>query len=163
MGNTGDSRTIMLYPGNLQLLKGLNLYRLLFPKPVLVVNREGIFNNPLSLWFVNLKMSISWEEIAAIYLQELTLHGKKGTKTYHLLCILPKDFAGFVEREQLGGRGRFAVLGAMAASDAPFMIFEKTIFPHGLDELFDRIRESYQEEIQAHGIDIREKQQVTHG
>ena len=163
MGNHSDKRTINLYPDKLQLLKGLNLYRLLFPTPILVVNGEGIFYNPLSLWFVNLKMSISWKEIAAMYLQELTLRGKEGTKTYDLLCILPKDLEEFVQRQQLGGRGRFAVLGAMSKSNAPFMIFEKTIFPHRLDELFARIGDSYREEIQIYGIEMREKQQVAFG
>ena len=158
-----DGRAIYLYAGKLQLLKGLQLHRLVFWRPILLVNDKGILYDPLSLWFVNLKMSISWEEIAAMYLQELTLRGKKGTKTYQLLCILPKDLEEFGQRQELDGRGRFAVLGAMSMSSAPFMIFGQTIFPQSLEELLVRISDSYQDKIQAYGIEMREKQRVAYG
>src|SRR5215472_2419422 len=46
-------------------------YRLLFPRPVVVVNESGIAYDPVVPWFVVLRLQIRWEEIAAMFLGEL--------------------------------------------------------------------------------------------
>ena len=56
------------------------LSRLLFPKPLLIVNDEGIIYQPPSVWFVNLAWNIKWKEISAMYITELSVQ-KKTTLT----------------------------------------------------------------------------------
>jgi hypothetical protein len=139
------------------------LYRLLFPRPVVVVTDKGIDYRPLSNWFVALGMTMQWEEMAAMYLNELTLRGKKRTVTYRALCIMPRDQEMYFQQHKLLRPRRLPLLVMMSKIGSPFLLPEQLIFPLTLDELLSQIRVHFQEQIQANGIEIREEQKISIG
>lgn len=137
------------------------LYRLLVPKPIVVVNDEGIAYNPPAPWFVAFALSIRWEEMAAIFLSDLTIRSRKETKTTRFLCIMPKDQEAYIKQQKILRPRRFAQLVMISIIKVPFFLPELPIFPISLDELFAQIRLRYASEIAAHNIEIREEQKIT--
>ena len=136
------------------------LYRLLFPKPVVVVNDEGIAYDPPAPWFVAFALSIRWQEMAAIFLTDLTIRGKKRTRTTRYLCIMPKDQDAYTKQQKILRPRRFAHLVMMSIIKVPFLLPELPILPISLDELLAQIRSRYAREIAAHGIEMREEQRI---
>ncbi len=136
------------------------IYRLFFPQPVVIVNDKGIDYRPISPWFVAIGMTMRWEEMAAMYLNELILRGKKRTVTHRFLSIMPKDQEVYSEQHKLLRPRRLPLLMMMSKTDSPFMLPEHLIFPLTLDELLSQIRVHYQEQIQANGIEMREEQKI---
>jgi hypothetical protein len=118
-------------------------FRLFLPKPVIIVNETGIAYDPITPWFAPLNMHIHWEEIAAMFLCELSTRSKKGTK----------DRINFVIQHKLLHRFPFAYI-SLPDIETPFMVFDWTISPCSLDELLAQICARYQHEIEAHGIEI---------
>lgn len=143
-----------------ETLYGSLLYRLLFPKPVVVINDEGIAYDPPATWFVAFALSIRWEEMAAIFLSDLTIRGKKRTRTTRYLCIMPKDQDAYIKQQKILRPRRFAHLVMMSIIKVPFLLPELPILPISLDELLVQIRSRYAREIAAHGIEMREEQRI---
>lgn len=140
-----------------------SIYRLLFPQPVVLVTDKGIDYRPPLPWFVALGMTMRWEEMAALYLTELTVRGRKRTLTHQFLCSLPKDQDVYFRQHKLLRPRRLPLLVIMSKTGSPFMLPEQMIFPLTLDELLSQICAHYQEQIQAHGIEIREEQKISIG
>ena len=136
------------------------LYRLLFRSPVIVINEQGIFYNPYAPWFVKLKMSIRWEEIAALYVDELTMHSKKRTHTDRLLAVLPKDEEAYFQREKMLSLRRTPILVLWSITKTPFMLYEQVTAPTSSHELLTLITDRFSDKIQANGIEIREEQKT---
>ena len=141
----------LLFIGGLLFLP--TLYWLLLVKPMVRVNAQGISYNAPWTVFLNFSASITWEEIAALYISELTMSRRGRSGTYRLLCVLPKDLESFLRRYKLLNMTVRVIV--MKATDTPFMIPD-TMLPVTADELLSRIREQYADEIQAHGIELRE-------
>lgn len=139
------------------------IYRLLFPQPVVLVTDKGIDYRPLSPWFVALGMTMRWEEMAALYLTELTVRGRKRTVTHRLLIGLPKDQEVYFRQHKLLRPRRLPLLVVMSMTGSPFMLPERMIFPLTLDELLSQMCAHYQEQIQANEIEIREEQKISIG
>ena len=129
-------------------------YRLLFPRPVLVVDEEGITYQPDSPWFVNMDMTIRWEEIASVYPTEFTLHGKQRTMHTRFLSIQPKDQESFFQRQRLLSPRRLPLLVTMSKTGTFFMLPERMISPLKVDMLLAQIVEGYQEEIESNEIQV---------
>lgn len=150
-------RAIRIYPDKWRLLKGLRFYRLWVPRPVVVVNDGGIaYHESLLPPFFTWRLAITWAEIAAIYVQELT---RQGTKNNRLLAIVPKDIEAFFEqRPRLLKTGPLLVL--MTVTGTPFMIREATIAPCSVDALLAQIRVQFQPELEAHSIELSDEQHI---
>ncbi len=158
MNSAASDRTIAIYPDARRLLRGLKLYRLLVPTPVVVVNDQGmVFNPPGGLWFI-WKMAITWPEIAAIYLHTLTLTARKGPQTMHMLAIIPKDPGAFVERHHVVRLRTLPLFTLLPATGTLVWIPEACIAPVSLEDLLTQIRTRFQAEIAANGIEVREPQ-----
>jgi hypothetical protein len=104
------------------------LYRLLSPKPAVVISREGIFDNASAVGAGMLK----WEEIAEIY--TYTFMGQR------MLGIVPRDTEAVIARQPLFKR----VLAKMNRGmvQAPFNIAQNTL-PIPVDELVKEIEERW--------------------
>ncbi len=139
------------------------LYRLLFAVPAVIVNDEGIAYHPASPWFVSLGLTMCWEEMAAMYLNELTIRGKKRTITYRFLCMIPKDQEAFFERKKLLNWRRLSLLAVMSKMGGVTFMIPEAVLPLPLDELLSQIRTQFQDEIQMHGIEIRGEQKTSIG
>ena len=140
--------------------------RLLLPKPVVVVNEAGIAYDPVASWFVALRLQIRWEEIAIMFLSELSIRGKKGTRTFpRFLTIMPKDQEAFVKQHKLLRPRRLPLLVVMSQPGigTPFLLPESAISPFSLDELFAQICARYQREIEANEIEIGEERKLSVG
>lgn len=140
--------------------------RLLLPKPVVVINEVGIAYDPVVPWIVAFRLQIRWEEIAAIFLSELSVRGKKGTRTSpRFLAIMPKDQEAFVKQHKLLRPRRLPLLVVMSQPGigTPFLLPELAISPFPLDELVAQIRMRYQREIEAHAIEIGEERKLSIG
>ena len=139
-------------------------YRLLFPRPVVVVNEDGIAYDPGAPWFFAFALQIRWEEIAAMFLSELSIRGKKGMRTSpRFLTIMPKDQEAFVKQHKLLRPRRLPLLVVMSQIGTPFLLSEAAIFPFSLDELFAQIRARYQRELEASAIEIGEERKLSIG
>ena len=136
------------------------LYRLLFRIPIIEINEQGIFYNPGPIWFINFGMSITWEEIAALYVNELTIRSTKRTSTSHFLAAAPKDEDAFFQREKILSLRRFPLLFLMRATKTPFILPEQTTSPYSPEEVLTLISNQYQDKIQENGIEIREEQKT---
>jgi hypothetical protein len=140
--------------------------RLLLPKPVIVVNEIGIAYDPAVPWFVAFRLQIRWEEIAAIFLSELSIRGEKVTRmSPRFLAIMPKDQEAFVKQHKLLCPRRLPLLVVMSQPGigTPFLLPELAISPFSLDELFAQIRARYQREIEANAIEISEERKLSMG
>ena len=100
-------------------------YRLLRPKPAVVINREGIFDNA-SLLGAGL---IRWEEIKSVFTYEVMNHS--------VLGIIPVDLETIVAR-QSGIKRFFFRMGKGLDSRAPFVI-PGSILPMSAEELLTKI------------------------
>lgn len=140
-----------------------SIYRLLFPQPVVLVTDKGIDYRPLSPWYVALDMTMRWEEMAALYLTELTVRGRKRTVTHRFLCSIPKDQEVYYKQHKLLRPRRLPLLMVMSMTGSPFMLPEQMIFPLTLDELLSQMCAHYQEQLQANEIEIREEQKISIG
>jgi hypothetical protein len=141
-------------------------YRLLFPRPVVVINEAGIAYDPVVPWFVAFRLHIHWEEIAAMLLSELIIRGEKVTRmSPRFLAIIPKDQLAFVKQHKLLRPRRLPLLVVMSQLDidSPFLLPELAISPFPLDELFAEIRARYQREIEANAIEISEERKLSMG
>ena len=136
------------------------LYRLFFRRPTVVINEKGITYNPYAPWFVKLRMSIAWEEIAAMYVNELTIRGKKRAGTNRLLAVVPKDEEAYFQREKMLSPRRIPVLVLWSITKTPFMLYEQVMAPTSSSELLALISNQYQDKIQENGIEIREEQKT---
>ncbi len=137
-----------------------SLHRLLFRVPIVTINEKGIKYSPGATWFVNVDMSIHWEEIAALYVNELTIRGKKRTRTNRFLAVIPKDEAAFFRREKILRPRRFPILGIMGITKTPFMLYEQVTTPTSSHEVLALIANEYQDKIQENGIEICEEQKT---
>ena len=105
-------------------------------------------------------MSISWKEIGALGVNELTIRGKKRTGTSRLLAVTPKDDDAFFQRERILSLHRFPLWFIMSATKTPFMLFEQVIYPSSPENILNLIISQYQDKIQENGIEIREEQKT---
>jgi hypothetical protein len=160
MNPATPDRTIALYPEKRRLLRQLHIYRLLVPTPVVLVNDQGIlFHPPGGLGFAfNFTMAITWPEIAAMYLHNLTLAARKGPKTMRALAIIPKDPEGYLQRHHVVSLRTFPLVALLPATGTPLWIPEAVIAPVSLEDLLTQIRVRFQAEIAANGIEVREPQ-----
>jgi hypothetical protein len=129
-------------------------YRLLFPRPVLVVDDEGITYQPSLPWFINSDMTIRWEEIATIYPTEFMTHGRQRTTHVRFLSIKPRDQESFFRRQRLLSPRRLPLLVEMSKTGTFFMLPERMISPLKVDILLTQIIEDYQAEIESHDIQV---------
>ncbi len=140
------------------------LYRFLFRIPIVVINEQGISYNPGPIWFIKLDMSIRWEEIAALYVNELTIrrqkHPRKRTRSFRFLAVLPNDQETFFQREKILSLRRFPLWGIMGATKTPFMLPEQVTYPSSPEDILNLIRSAYQDKIQENAIEIREEQRT---
>lgn len=127
-------------------------FRLLFPRPIVVVNDEGIAYNPSAAWFTNFALKIRWEEIAVIFPFELV--------KAHWLAIVPKDVETFAQQQKLIRFRRLPLLVTASQVDAPFVIPEPMILSFTINELLSQIQTKYQQEIEASGIKIGEERKI---
>ena len=157
-------KVLSLFAGGLFLLFESifisSFYRLLFRVPIVTINEKGILYSPGSTWFVTLDMSISWEEIAALYVEELTIRGKKRTRTNRFLAVAPKDEDAFIRREKILSPRRLPLLVVMGITKIPFMVYEQATAPTSSHDLLALISSQYQDKIQENGIEIREEQKT---
>ena len=142
----------------------LEWFRLLRPKPAVIVNEVGFtYDDPMASWLMTSGLQIRWEEIEAIFPCELTIRGKKRTKTFpRFLAIIPKDRTDFMFQHKLLYPRRFllSIIMSHPSINTPFMVFETVISPCSLDELLAQVRARYQHEIEAHGIEIGEERKI---
>ena len=136
---------------------------LLFLRPVVAVTTKGIDYRPRSSWFVRMGEEIRWDEMAALYINEITAHGKKRTVSHRLLCILPKNPEMYVRQHRMLDPRRLPLLAIMSVTGSPVLIPEPSISPRTLDELLSQIRVQFQDEIEVNGIEIRDMQQLSIG
>lgn len=102
------------------------LYRLLSPKPSVVITREGIFDNATAVGAGMLK----WEEIAEIYPYDFM--GQRA------LGIVPRDAEVVMSRQPFIKRTLAKVSRGLVG--APFSIPQNTL-PMSVDELLKKIEE----------------------
>jgi len=157
------AKFISFVAGGLLFLWGIlylpSLSRLLFPKPVVTIDDNGISYNPSRVGFVKFNATIAWEEVAALYTGRLTMQRNKSIVAHRFLCILPRDGESFWTRYNLFSKLVTAVL--MAKMDLPPIIIPESFLPLTVDELLTRIGSQYRDEIQAHAIELREEFEVS--
>jgi len=137
-----------------------SFYRLLFRIPIIVINEKGITYNPYAPWIVKLHMSISWEEIAALYVDELTIRGKKHARTNRFLAVIPKDEEAYFRREKMLGPRRIPILVMWSITKTPFMLYEQVTAPTSSYNVLALITNQFGDKIQENGIEIREEQKT---
>jgi len=135
-----------------------SLWRLLIPKPIVIVNQSGITYDPPRAAFFDFGASLPWDEIEALYPFELTLNRPGGTSKYNFLCVVPRDMEAFMHRRSLLNMTVMVIL--MNQSNAPFMIPEPML-PISAHALMVHIHMLYADEMRAHGIEIRAEQKNT--
>ncbi len=135
-------------------------YRLLFPRPVLVIDDEGITYQPGSPWFINWDMTIRWEEIACVYPTEFMTRGKQQTTHTRFLSIKPRDQNSFFRRQMLLSPRRLPLLVEMSKTGTFFMLPERMINPLEVDILLAQIIEQYQAEIESNQIQVLTEHKV---
>ena len=140
------------------------LYRFLFRIPVVEINEQAISYMPGPIWFINLDVSMRWEEVAALYVNELTIRRKKypqkRSRTVRFLAVLPKDQETFFQREKILSLRRFPLLALIAATKTPLMLFEQATAPTSSQDVLALISSRYQDKIQENGIEVREEQKT---
>ena len=128
---------------------------LLYPKPIVTVNDDGISYRPPRMGPFATGGSLAWEEIQALYIGELTMHRRSGRKSIQrFLCILPKDVDAFLQRYTTMNKTVLALL--MMQVGSPFIVPE-SMLPLPIDELLARIRTQYTDAIHEYGIELREE------
>ena len=73
----GAAKALALLMGGRTIVKATS--RVLFPKPLLMINEEGISFDP-SVPIFDFRMAIAWEEIASIYINEVTITNSQSDK-----------------------------------------------------------------------------------
>ena len=134
------------------------LYRLFFRIPIVEINELGISYNPPFVWFIRLDMSIRWEEIAALYVNELTMQRQNHTRVFRLLAVVPNERESFPQREKIQSIRRFPMWGFLAATKTPFMLPEGVIAPTSLEHVLALIKNTYRDKLQENSIEIRDEQ-----
>jgi len=130
------------------------LFRLLFPKPIVTVDDQGIAYQPSRIGPFVFDGSLAWGEIKALYIGELTMNKRKSTNISRFLCILPKDVDAFLQSYPLLSK---TVLSLMLMQvNTPFALPE-AMLPLSVDELLARIRTQYADIIQAYEIELWEE------
>ena len=131
------------------------LARLLFPKPAVTINDESISYHAPRMGPFAFSGSLTWEEIKALYIGELTMHRRGGrTYTQRFLCILPKDIEAFLRPYTLMNKTVLTLL--MTQVGSPFVLPE-AMLPLSIDELLTRIRTQYADIIYTCGIELRKE------
>src|SRR6266481_5968077 len=120
---------------------------LLYPKPIVTVNDDGISYRPPRMGPFATGGSLAWEEIQVLYIGELAMHRRSGRKSIQrFLCILPKDVDAFLQRYTTMNKTVLALL--MMQISSPFLVPESTlplpIHEHGIE-----LREEYKGSITA--------------
>ena len=128
-------------------------FRLLLPRPTVIVNAEGITYNPPAPWFVNFALQIRWQEIAEILPYQMS--------RVHWLAIVPKDQEAFIQQQKILRPRRFPILAVMMQVHTPFFIPEPNILPSTVNELLAQMQAKFQHEIEANNIKIGEEQKIT--
>jgi hypothetical protein len=132
-----------------------SLLWLLHPKPVVIVNDDGISYHPPRMGPFATGGSLAWEEIQALYISNLTMDRKSGrTSIQRFLCVLPKDADAFLERDTIMNKIILALL--MMQVGSPFVVPE-SMLPLPIDVLLARIRTNYADAIHEHEIELREE------
>ena len=128
---------------------------LLYPKPVVIVNDDGISYYPPRVGPFATGGSLAWEEIQALYIRDLTMGRRSGrTSIQRFLCILPKDVDAFPQRYTIMNKTILALL--MMQVGSPFIVPE-SMLPLSIDELLSRICTKYADVIHEYGIELREE------
>jgi len=135
-----------------------SLVRLLFPKPLVVVNQHGITYSPPSVGVFDFGASLAWNEIEALYPFELTINRPDGPTVYNFLCVVPRDVEKFMYRRNLMNMTIMAIL--MNQTKTPFMIPESTL-PISINALLTHLRVLYADELRTHSVEIRTEQTNT--
>lgn len=126
---------------------------LLFPKPVVMVNDEGISYRPPRIGPFAFGGSLSWKQIKALYIGEVTTHQIGRIFTRRILCVLPRDAEAFLQPYTILNKTVLTFLLMRVGS--PFGIPEP-IISHPVDELLASIRLHYADIISAYEIEFRE-------
>lgn len=132
-----------------------SLLRLLFPKPLVVVNQQGITYSPPSVGVFDFGASLAWNEIEALYPFELTINRPDGPTIYNFLCVVPRDVETFMYRRNLMNMTIMAIL--MNQTQTPFMIPESTL-PISINALLTHLRVLYADELRIHSIEVLPEQ-----
>src|SRR5260221_6666225 len=128
---------------------------LLYPKPIVTVNDEGISYRPPRMGPFATGGSLAWEEIQALYIGELAMHRRSGRKSIQrFLCILPKDVDAFLQRYTIMNKTILTIM--MMRIGFPFL-FPDPMLPLPIDESLGGFRTKYAEAINEHGIELREE------
>jgi hypothetical protein len=156
---TAVTRMIVMLSRGLLLVWGWfcipALARLLFPKPVVTVNDEGISYHPPWIGPFAFGGSLAWEEIKALYAGELAMRRWNGrTSIQRFLCILPRDVDAFLRPYTVMNKTVLTML--MMQVSSPFVLPE-AMLPLSIDELLARVRTQYADTIYTHGIELRKE------
>ena len=128
---------------------------LLYPKPIVTVNDDGISYRPPRMGPFATGGSLAWEEIQALYIGELMMHRRSGRNSIQrFLCILPKNIDAFLQRYTIMNKTILTIM--MMQISSPFLVPE-SMLPLPIDELLARIRTKYADAIHEHGIELREE------
>ena len=133
------------------------LIQLLFPKPIVIVNDEGIFYYSPRMGPFTFSGSLAWREIQALYIGELMMPRRGGpTNSQRFLCVLPRDVEAFLRPYTL--MSRIVLTWMMRWISSPFVLPE-ALLPLSIDELIERVRTQYAATILANEIELRDTYQ----
>jgi hypothetical protein len=110
-----------------------------------------------------LGLTMRWEEMAAMYVNKLTIRGKARTATYRTLCLMPKDQEAYFWQHKLLRPRKLPLIVVMSMTGSPFMLPEQMISPLTLDELLSQIRVHFREQIDANRVEIGEERKISIG
>lgn len=128
---------------------------LLYSKPLVTVNDDGISYRPPRMGPFATGGSLAWEEIQALYIGELTMHRRSRRKSIQrFLCILPKEVDSFLQPYTIMNKTILTLL--MMQVGSPFIVPE-SMLPLSIDELLARIRTKYADAIHEYEIKLREE------
>ena len=129
-----------------------SLLRLLFPKPVVTVNDEGISYHPPRIGPLAFGGSLAWKQIKALYIGEVTTHQLGRLQTQRFLCVLPRDREAFLQPYTILNKTVLTLISMQV--DSPFVLPEPMI-SLSVDELLASIRLHYADIISAYEIESR--------
>jgi hypothetical protein len=130
------------------------LFRLLFPKPIVTIDDNGIAYQPSRIGPFGFHGSLAWGEIKSLYIGELTMNKRGRTNVRRFLCVLPRDVDAFLQSYPLLSRTALSLM--MLQIHTP-LVLPEAILPLSVDELLARIRTQYADIIQAYEIELREE------
>lgn len=124
----------------------------LFPKPVVAITDEGISYSPPRIGPLAFRGELSWKQIKALYITEVTTHqlGRRGTQ--RVLCVLPKNVEAFLQPYTL--RNKTVLTMFLTQFGSPFIIPE-TFISVTVEELLTHIRLYYADAISTYEIECQ--------